>query len=45
MAVHIEEDTYDNPTMNQQIMDSINITQNEAYAATTEVVRGMSHYY
>ena len=44
-VVHIVDDTYDYPTMNYQAMDSINTTQNEAYATTTEVIQSMSHYH
>ena len=43
--IHIEEDTYDYPTMNYQVMDSINTTQNEAYATNTEAVRSMLHHH
>ena len=44
-VIHIEDDTYDYPTMNYQDMDSINTTQNEAYATNTEVVRSMLHHH
>ena len=41
----IEDDTYDYPTMNHQVVELINTTQNEAYATTTEVIQSTSHYY
>ena len=50
LAAHkqeVEEDTYDYvlPPMNQQVMESINTIQNEAYLTNNEVVQSMSHYH
>lgn len=43
----VEEDTYDYVLlpMNQQVMESINTIQNEAYLTNNEVIQSMSHYH